>query len=301
MNASERAAAVLIINTASGRGRDCYEHVGARLRDAGLKLKESHAVRRPKEIPAVVRAAIDRGAKLVILGGGDGTITSVAGAFAHRDVVLGLLPIGTGNSFARGLALPLDLDAAIDTVLTGTEAQVDLATVNGVYFANAASIGLSTAVGRHTPGFLKRLLGPIAYVIQGVRETMTSRAFRFELVAGDGTRHDGATQQIVVANGPMFGTTPILPDASLTDGQLALYTVEGASPVEVAKMWLGMLLGGFHTRLSTALYFHCGDLEIRTQPVRTIDVDGELRLKTPARFRVDGKALRVLVPAQAHP
>jgi YegS/Rv2252/BmrU family lipid kinase len=293
--------AALIINTASRRGRDRFEHARERLRAGGFTLRETHAVRRPKHTPAIVSEAIARGATTVILGGGDGTVTSVAGLLAHRDIVLGLLPIGTGNSFARGLKLPLALDGAIDTILHGRVARVDLATANGVYFANAASIGLSTAVGRNTPALLKRVVGPFAYVIQGIRETAASRAFRFAFVDAQGKRTEGATQQIVVTNGPIFGTTAILPDATLTDGTLAVYAIRGARRIEIAKMWLGMLAGGLHTRLETAEFFHTSRLEITTVPRRTVDIDGELRLRTPVRFHVEPEALRVFVPHDAQP
>ena len=72
-----------------------------------------------------------QGARLVIAGGGDGTVSAVASRLAITDVALGVLPLGTLNHFAKDLGIPLELDAAIDVVAHGREVRVDVGEVNG--------------------------------------------------------------------------------------------------------------------------------------------------------------------------
>ncbi len=265
-----------------------------------MRLTGAFAVRKPSRMPGIVQRAVSDGAKLVIVGGGDGTMTSVAGSFAGNGVTLGVLPTGTGNSFARGLDVPLDLDAAVDLIAQGPTLEVDLATVNGTYFANVCSVGLSSRVGSRTPKLLKKFVGPLAYIVTGVRELFGNTAFRFRAKAADGRIFEGETQQIVIANGRMFGTSPILPEATLDDGKLSFYAVKGRRRSALAKMWLGLLLGGFHAKMDEAIFFDSPTIELTTSPARTIDVDGEFRLRTPARFEVKPKAMRVIASGVVH-
>jgi len=92
-------------------------------------------------IAAQARQAAARG-HLVVAGGGDGTVNAVASALAGTGGVLGVLPLGTCNHFARDLGLPMDLAGAVRTVLTGRVRAVDVGEVNGQVFLNNSSLGL---------------------------------------------------------------------------------------------------------------------------------------------------------------
>ena len=95
--------------------------------------------------PAVAdraRAFAERGERLVIVGGGDGTLSAAAGALAGSDTALGVLPLGTRNHFARDLAIPLEIDEAAELIAAGRIAQVDIAEMNGRAFINNSVIGL---------------------------------------------------------------------------------------------------------------------------------------------------------------
>jgi diacylglycerol kinase-like protein len=98
----------------------------------------------------VIQVAIARGNKLIVVGGGDGTLSAIVDYFAYQNVVVGLLPLGTGNSFARSLGIPLSLEGAIEGITNGKVVDIDLGKVDGDYFANVASIGFSAEVARKT-------------------------------------------------------------------------------------------------------------------------------------------------------
>ena len=118
----ERAA--LIVNVGSRTGAKAYEKARRALLSRGVKLNRSEAVEDPKRIPDVVRLAVGGGSRLIVVGGGDGTIGCAAGVLAKLDpgdrAVLGVLPLGTANDFARTLDISEEIDEAAE-VLTARQ------------------------------------------------------------------------------------------------------------------------------------------------------------------------------------
>ena len=159
----ENRRAVLVVNTRSRHGARAYSEAKRRLAEAGMVLDAAYPVRHAERLPEIVREEIAKGRKFIIIGGGDGTISSVVDHYAYTNVVFGVLPLGTANSFARTLGIPLDLTGAIDVLVNGKVANIDLGKINDDYFANGSSIGMPAIVGRATPHSLKKWLGRGAY------------------------------------------------------------------------------------------------------------------------------------------
>ena len=160
IKASRRA--VLVVNTLYRRGAYTYSEAKRQLKKAELML-DAFPVRHPERIHEIVLDAIEQGRKFIIIGGGDGAISSVVDHFAYTRLVFGVLPLGTANSFACTLGIPLNLAGAIDVLINGKVADVDLGKINDDYFANGSSIGMPAVVGRATPHALKKWLGRAAY------------------------------------------------------------------------------------------------------------------------------------------
>ena len=130
-------------------------------KQAGL---EPIAITRDLDLTAEIRARMQRGQKLFVAAGGDGTINTVLQPLVHTDAVLGVVPIGTFNHFARDLGLPLDWRTALDVAVNGTTRQIDCARVNERFFVNNLSMGLYPELvarreerGRHYPRWKARL------------------------------------------------------------------------------------------------------------------------------------------------
>lgn len=136
--------AVVIINAASGvRERQIDEECASIA--AGLKARGVAAAVEPVPGPRLTeaaRAAAAGGAETVVMAGGDGTMSAGAAALAGGDCPMGVLPLGTLNHFARDLAIPQDLEGALDVVSSGIVRRVDVGEANGRVFLNNASIGL---------------------------------------------------------------------------------------------------------------------------------------------------------------
>jgi diacylglycerol kinase (ATP) len=101
---------------------------------------------------------------------------------------------------------------------------------------------------------------------------------------------------VIVANGRYFGDTPVLPDATIDDGELALFTTAGTSTWDAAKSFLA-LFAGKQLELRDAHYFSAPKIKITTSPQVALAIDGDVIGRTPARFSVAYRALRVMVPA----
>ena len=150
------------------RGEDAaarrFEAPGARKPSRTGRPADARAVDDPERLPGEITSAIDR-APMVIVGGGDGTLSETVDHFLKRDTVFALLPLGTANSFARTLGIPLDLDGAVEVVANGEARRIDLAAINGDYFLNNAALGLAPVVAESVPGALKRSFGRLGYLL----------------------------------------------------------------------------------------------------------------------------------------
>ena len=261
----------------------------------GVPVAAFHVAADHDELRGHVARAAKAGAPAVAVGGGDGTMARAVDALAHRKTVLGVLPLGTGNSFAQSLGLDAhDLEAAVGVIARGRVERIDLGRVNGTYFANFATIGLSSEIADRTLRPVKRWTGLLAYALAAVKPLLRHAPFRAR-VRWKGGRLDVRTQDIIVANGRYFGSAPVSPQASLVDGRLALYTTDDSSRFGAVRTYVAF---GMHeqARAAGAHVVNAAKFEIRTRPKQLISIDGSALEKTPARVRVVREALRVFVP-----
>jgi len=288
--------AVLIVNAHSRRGQDLFRQAKAKLEAAGIRLIGAHAVKNPKKLVPTVRAAINDGAPMVIVGGGDGSLSSTVDDVVERDCVFALLPLGTANSFARTLGIPLDLDGAIDAIANGRRRRIDLGIINGDYFANAASMGLSPMIGDTVPHKLKRYLGRIGYLGWALWCLVHFSPFKFSIDDGSGKRTMWATE-VRIANGRFHGGVELVEDAEVDSGEMVVQVVTGRSLGRLSWDWFARFfkLPGRH---AAAKEFRGKRLRIDSKPRLRISIDGEVLTKTPATVEVAQRAIEVVVPPE---
>ena len=296
---AKRPEATLVVNTQSRRGLALYSRAKQELERQGVAFAEAYPVRDASRIAAVVEEAIGRGRRFIIVGGGDGTVSSIASLFAGKDIVLGLLPLGTANNFARGNRIPLDLAGAVRVMSEGRMRQVDLGRVDfghggGNVFTNAVSIGLSSAIHRGSPDPLKRAFGRAGYLMVALGQVRSSRPFEVRLELDGRTEHIQALD-IRIANGPYHGGFPALPEASLDSGDLVVRVIKGPSPWALGQVWMRIVLGR-PIDPSLVRIFRARRIEITADPAQFVSVDGEVVTRTPARISVMPGALRLMVP-----
>lgn len=286
---------MVVVNRRSRRTSHDLDRIHQLLHAHGLQVAAFHAAADHAELRRHVKRAAKAGAPAILVGGGDGTMAHAVDALARRTSVLGVLPLGTGNSFARSLGLdPHDLEGAVATVARGTVGRIDLGRVNGTHFANFATIGLSSEIAAATPTSVKGWSGPLAYALAALRPLFAHKAFRAR-IRWRGGRLDLRTEDIIVANGRFFGSTPVTADATLVDGRLALFTTDDPTRIGALRTYVAF---GLHRQaaLRGAHAVTAAKFEIRTRARQWISIDGSLLERTPARFRVARKALRVYLP-----
>ena len=286
--------AVLIVNAQSRRGQDLFDDAKQRLKDAGITLLSAHAVKEPKDLARQVRAAARSGAPMVIVGGGDGTLSGVVDELVGKDCVFGVLPLGTANSFARSLELPLELAEAVEAIASGRRRRVDLGMIDKDYFVNAASIGLSTMIGETVPHKLKRYAGRVGYLAWALKSAVRFCAFRLEI--DDGTRKETMwATEVRILNGPHHGGVELSEQAGLDTQELLIQAVVGKSKLALARDWYAKFFKLRH-RNANSRDFQGKRFHIVTDPPQRISIDGEVLATTPVVTSVAAAAIDVAVP-----
>lgn len=291
---SRERRAVLVVNTQSRRGAKGYGRAKILLLRAGVILDATYPVRDPARLREIVREAIAAGHRLIIVGGGDGTLSSVVDDFAHQDVVLGVLPLGTSNSFARALGLPLALEGAITVIAQGRVGDIDLACINRDYFLNTASIGVSASVARATPAWSKRLFGTLAYFFVSAALLPRQKTFHCRIEHGDQVDQFDA-MQILIANGSYHGGALVVPDAHVESRDVIALIVTSKRARDLARMWWDSVRGAPQDpRIVTQIRMRSGI--ITTTPQQYVSIDGEVAMQTPVQVSVAEEALLVILP-----
>lgn len=260
--------------------------------------------------------ALDEGASVVIACGGDGTVRQVAGVLAGSGTPMGLIPIGTGNLYARNLDLPLeDTAALIDTALDGLEHPVDLgwlrvdrspddhpeaAEVGSEHpFLVIAGLGFDANMVADTDERLKKVVGWLAY-FWGAVPHLTEKRLRVRLTIGEGEVHRLQVRSLMIANcGRLPGGLVLVPDAEIDDGYLDVAAVD----TKVGLVGWASLAGtvalqrfGFRRRWEASpgriSFWRGKDVRVHAAQDVYVQVDGDLLgVATTISTRTDARAL----------
>ncbi len=286
--------AMLLVNTQSRRGEDTMANAKALLEEQGFRFMGTYPIQNPKLLNMTIREIMQEKPSLLILGSGDGTVSEVTNHLAYTDTVLGYLPLGTTNNFARSVEIPFDLRDAIATISTGRVVEVDLGTINGRYFANVASIGISAEVAATVPASLKKYMGRFAYTLTGMQAFLGHEPFKSKVIA-DNTMHELETHQLIIANGRFHSGTLIAQDASIDNARLAVFPLGNPSRWHLAADMMQFMFGKKGTQKEEK-FITAKEILILTDPPREVEIDGEIKSMTPIRAAIAPKALKVIVP-----
>lgn len=287
--------AVLLINTKSRRGQEWFETAEQTLRAQGMELEKATSFKKIDELMSEARAAIARRVPLVIAGGGDGTFSAITELFVGGETTLGVLPLGTGNAFARDLGIPADVAEACRIVTQGKIARVDVGTIADQYFVNVATVGLTTRIAQNLTNPMKKQYGRFVYAIALYRAMQKIKPFVVKIKTENGER-EFETLQVVIGNG-RYHAGPFLlsPDASITEGRLTLYALKASTKSSFLKLAL-RLPSGTQGDLPDVHSEETRGGRIETFPPVPVTVDGEVCPLTPFDFGVAPKSVRVIVP-----
>jgi YegS/Rv2252/BmrU family lipid kinase len=286
--------AVLVVNTKSRKGEKLMREAAQKLEAAGVRLIASYGIKDPKDLIPTIHRAVGSGAAMVIVGGGDGSLSCSVDSFVGKDCVFALLPFGTANSFARTLGIPLDIDGAVNVIATGRRRRIDLGMIDGDYFANCAAMGLSPLIAETVPHGLKKVLGRVGYLGWAAYQMTRFRPFQLTITQGDRVETLRALE-VRIANGPYHGGAELVEGASVDSGRIVVQAVVGETRFYLLWSWLATLLK-LQARKTTTQEFTGKEMRVETDPPLSISIDGEVLAKTPVTARVATAVIEVVVP-----
>ena len=255
---------------------------------------EAYALADPAKIGAVVQKAIAHKPDVLVIGGGDGTISSVVDHLVGTGIPLALLPLGTANSFARSLDLPIDLDEAINIIVAGHRRRIDLGMIGNDYFANFAAIGMAPTIATTIPHWLKRWGGRLGYGLWAAYKMIGFRPFRVRIGKGSVRPALWATE-VRIANGSFQGGMKLVEQASVESGQIVIQIVEGRSSLGLARDWIARILG-FSPGKARLREFRGVELRVVTDPPLPVSIDGEVLAMTPVVASIAPRVIEVFAP-----
>ena len=290
----EITSAAMIVNAKSRKGQDLFEQACAAMKGLPFPV-DAHPVHDPKDLDATIDAALAKKPDLMILGGGDGTISGLVDKLVGTNIALAVLPLGTANSFARSLGIPLDIPGAVEVIAGGHFKRIDLGMIDGDYFANGAAIGIAPQIAETIPHNLKRYLGRAGYLGWAAWEFLRFKPFT--LIVGEGASERRiAAVEVRISNGPYHGGTEINDKAAVDNGVIVVQAVTGHVKRRLVKNWAATVLR-LDARHETTEEFVGTSLRIRTEPPLPISIDGEILAKTPVTARIAAGIIDVMVPA----
>jgi diacylglycerol kinase family enzyme len=251
------------------------------------------------DIRAVAREAAESIEPIVVAAGGDGTISAVATALAGTDKVLGVLPVGTLNHFAKDLGIPLDLKAAVQTVMDAEVASVDVGEVNGRIFINNSSLGIYPRIVSRREAQQQRLArGKWPAFFWATIQALRRFPFLDLRIAFEGQQIFRRTAFLFVGNNEYeIAGFNLGSRTCINAGKLGLYLSHGTGRFGLFRLAFHALFG----RVDQAKDFDAfcvTEARIETRKPRLlVALDGEVeRMETPLQYRIRPAALRVLVP-----
>jgi YegS/Rv2252/BmrU family lipid kinase len=289
---------LVAVNARARRGSAARTLVLGALRAAGHTIVEVPLDGRPRTLSDAIvahRDAID----VVVVGGGDGTLRTAIAGLIETKLPLAIVPLGTFNELARTVGVspaPADIATLVDH---GAAMQLDAGCVNGAYYFNEASIGLSTRVTALQTSDVKRRLGMLAVPITTLRALRWVRPLHLDVTSDDGTTQTLRAVQLTVANSYRFAGVVEDPDGSLEDGQLRLYAIDVRGwwnalevIIAVARRALGQAPEVVSVRGRT---FRVAS---RHRGRHRVFADSEEVAELPADFSVVPSAVTILVPPE---
>jgi YegS/Rv2252/BmrU family lipid kinase len=284
----------LIVNPAAGGGRAAARlpAVEAALRRHGVSFREERtsSIDHARELAADARDA----GETVIAMGGDGLTGALAGVLHGSEALLGVVPGGRGNDFARKLGIPEDPEAAVAVIAGGSCRTVDVALCDGRPYLGILSAGFDSDV-QVIANDTALKLGDGVYVYGALRALARWRPARWTVTV-DGARREFSGYSVAVANTGVFGGgMRLVPDAQVDDGLLDVVLTAHSSRVHLLR-GLRKVFRGTHVTDPALTFLQGREVVFEADRPFTAFADGDPIAELPVRIGIAPRSLKVLAP-----
>lgn len=284
----------LLVNVKSRKGRESLDRIVKECHKVDISLSRINAVKDPTKLHHTLRAIKKRSPDVLIVGSGDGTVSEAVDFLTGTAITLAFVPLGTTNNFARSLNIPLNLSTAVARIKHGKTKNIDLGQVNDDYFANVAGIGLSGQVAASVTSKMKKKYGRLAYAISGIKVLLNHKPFFVEIADKDNELQlHFETHQLIVANGRFHAGKQIAAGARLDSRELVIFKLGGPSRLNFLWHMFDYYFGPRRTVYHSS-YLIAKDIRVSTSSPQPVELDGEVRAKTPITATVHPRAVKVI-------
>ena len=260
-----------------------------------------HVTKIGDDMDQVLSAAIENGCDVIMVGGGDGTVSEVASALVGHNLPLAIVPTGTGNLLARQLLLPLRLEKIFAYIADQPDSVfLDAMQIGERYYVLNASIGFSSALIQHTSREDKRRLGVIAYFWRGVSVLIGFQPYRFNMLI-DGRHYSIRASEVFISDPYLLKDNILLKNFEIQfmKGRLVVFAIKARAFWDYLLL-IGDILFGKPRRSHRIRTFQVEkQIEISARWPLAAQADGEVIGKTPLVVQVVPEAIQILVPQKS--
>lgn len=288
----------IIYNPTSGREvfKKNIAEVLIRLEKAGYEAS-CHATTCEGDATEAAKIAVERRYDLVIAAGGDGTINEVVNGIAEQEYrpMVGIIPVGTTNDFARALHIPRDIEAAVEIIVKGETIPVDVGRIDEKYFINIAGGGRLTELTYEVPSKLKTMIGQLAYYLKGVEMLPSLRASRVS-IEYDGKLFEGEVMMFLIGlTNSVGGFEKLAPNSSINDGMFSLLILKKSNLADFIRI-ATLAVRGEHIHDPSVIYTQANRIKVYSDETVQLNLDGEYGGNLPAEFVNLYRHIQVTVP-----
>jgi YegS/Rv2252/BmrU family lipid kinase len=278
-----------------GGGLQEFRHV---LAEEGVSDPLWFEVPKSKKAPKMVKAALEEGADLLFIWGGDGMVQRCIDALDGEKPAVAIIPAGTANLLAKNLGIPHDIGAAVRVGLHGQRRALDTGVVNGERFAVMAGVGIDALMIRDADAGLKDRVGRLAYIVSGAKH-LRDQQTRTKVKVDDALWFKGRASCVLFGNvGKVLGGMTVFPNANPNDGRLEVGVVTAKGLVDwgraVGRTMIRDPEGSPFVRTASG-----GSFDIRLDRKVPYELDGGDRPPTERlRVSVEPASISICVPEE---
>ncbi len=286
----------IILNSLAGRGR--AKRVIAVIRDIFEDRKialEMDITQSQGEATSLATEAVKNGFKLIVAAGGDGTINEVVNGIVGTRAIFGVIPIGLGNDFAKGIGVAPKLEDACRVLYEGAVCEIDVGRINSRYFINGVGIGFDAYVARESQNIRKFLNPDWIYLY-----TVLSSLFKYKSpklkISFNNTTLDKKALLIAVGNGKAAGGGFLLtPSAEFDDGLMDVCIIDDQNRLKLLRD-LPKAIKGEHVNLPYVKTFKTKEIVVSSTSLLLAHADGEILESGEYKLKILPRALRIMLP-----
>lgn len=237
--------------------------------------------------------AIQKDFSTIVAVGGDGTINEVLNGMAGSKKILGIIPAGTGNDFARSLDLPEDPKESLNIILQGNIKEVDFGKINGKHFINIASIGLDAHIADEANKIKNKVPSTYAYILALLKGIISFKSYSIDVII-EKEKLNLDVMLVAICNGNYYGGgMKIAPNAAYEDGYFDICIIERMSKLKVLFLFPTIFKGN-HVKIKGVKILRAKEIEIQSKKTIKINTDGEIAVHKPLKFKIIEKGLKIL-------